>query len=76
MRCNKTRALRRESRRIEGKNATRWATHSGMPAQKRRKPAVNRMRFTDIVSVFADFAVRQFGAGEHDGLVIAVALVC
>ena len=61
---------------IKGPNATRWATHSGMPAKNRQEPAVNRLRFTDAVSVFADCAVRHIGACEHDGLVPAVALAC
>jgi len=46
-----------------------------MPARKRREPAIYRLGFTDIISVFEDFAVRQIGVGEHGGLVIAVALV-
>jgi len=45
-----------------------------MTAKKRREPAVTWLRSTDRISVFVDFAVRQIGAGEHDGLVIKVAL--
>jgi hypothetical protein len=41
---------------------------------KRRKLAISRSILTDEQSVFVDFAVRHIGAGEHDGLVIAVAL--
>ncbi len=62
-------------RGIERPNATRRATHLGMPAQKRREPAINRLRFTDTISVITDFALRQL-AGQHDGLVVAVVLAC
>jgi hypothetical protein len=60
---------------IERSNATRCATHSDMPAKNRREPAINRLRFTDTISVFVDFAVRHRGDGEHDSLVIAVNLL-
>ena len=46
-----------------------------MPAKNRREPAINRLRFTDAISVFVDFAVRHRGDGEHDSLVIAVNLL-
>ena len=39
-----------------------------MPARKRRGPAVYRLRFTDIESVFADFAVPHRGIRPHGGM--------
>ena len=42
--------------------------NASVPAQKQRESAVNRLGFTDRRSVFVDFALRQFGAGEHSGL--------
>jgi hypothetical protein len=47
-----------------------------MTAKKRWKLAIYRPRFTDKESVFVNFALRQFGACEHDSLVIAVAPAC
>jgi hypothetical protein len=45
-----------------------------MLTQKRREPATYPQKSTDGQSDFAGCAARQNGAGEHDGLVIAVAL--
>ena len=39
-----------------------------MTAKKRREPAVNWLIFTDMQSVFVDFAVRHIGGGVHGAL--------
>ena len=59
---------------VEGANATQDATHRDEASQERWKLGDCWLRFTDSRSVFADCAVRQIGAGEHDGLVIETAL--
>ena len=75
LRCNNTRAYQRGPRGIERANTTRRATRWAKGVQKWRKPAINSPKPTVACSVSACFAVRHNGAGEHDGLVIAVALV-
>ena len=63
-------------RGVEAPNATHCATHSDRTAQKRRKLANYRPKFTDKESVFLDFAVRYRGGGEHDGLAPYVERPC
>ena len=59
LRCSNAEGMGRGLRGIEWPNATRRATHSDMPARKRREPAIYRLGFTDIISVFVDFALRH-----------------
>ena len=44
---SKAEGVGRALRGIEWPNATRRATHSDLPAQKRWEPATKRLRFTD-----------------------------
>ncbi len=64
----------RVARGIEQAITTRRATHWAEGVQKWRKTAIYPPKPTVARSVSACFAVRQIGAGEHDGLVIAVAV--
>ncbi len=68
LRCSNAEGMGRGLRGIEWPNATRRATHSDMPAQKRREPAIFPQMFTDNRSVFSNCAARHIGAGEHDSL--------
>ncbi len=52
-------------RGVERPNATRGATHTDMTAKKWQKLAIYRPRFTDIKSVFVDFAVRHRVGGDR-----------
>ncbi len=74
VRRNKTKAVRRAAGGVEGANTTHDATHRVEGAQKRLEPAIYPSEPTAVCSVSACFAVRHNSAGEHDGLVIAVAL--
>ena len=60
-------------RSIEWSNTTHRATHRAEGVQKWREPAVFPPKATVNYSVSTFFAARQNGAGEHDGLVVAVA---
>ena len=64
----------RAPRGLERANTTHRATRRAEGVQKWRKPAVYPPKATVARSVSACFAVRHNGAGEHDDLVIAVAL--
>jgi len=66
--------VRRAPGAIIRPNATHNATHQVEGVKKWRKSATYRQKSTDVGSVSAGCAVRHNGAGEHDGLVIAVAL--
>ncbi len=67
--------VRRAPRGIERANTTHRATRWAKGVQKWQKTAAYLPKPTVAVSVPACFAVRQNGAGEHDDLVTAVALV-
>ena len=54
--------------RHQGPNATHGATHADQTATKRPKLAIYPLKLTDALSVFADCAARQIGAGEHGDL--------
>ncbi len=74
LRRNKTRVCGEHRGAFQRSNTTHCATRRAEGVQKWQKTAIYPPKATVARSVSACFAVRHNGAGEHDDLVIAVAL--